>query len=88
MFLIILLLLLIAYWYYSNQNEEAGFHYGRLPIRYDPSIYYNGDLDYYESPYVFFKRPKQNAYWECFELNKSIGASNGDAYQLCRSYID
>ncbi len=97
MILLVLVLILIVYWYYFVIDNEAGFHrggWGRIPIRYDPSMYYDDRMDWYESPYIFFdrqppfQRNRNQSYWECFELNKSIGANNRDAYRLCKHYID
>lgn len=95
----VLILLLFLVLFLSNDIE--GFHrrgyrrrnYFPYYRRYDPSYYYNDEPDWYESPYVFFNRRPvgeigNKAYWQCFELNKSTGVSNDDAYKLCRRYID
>ncbi len=99
-YIIILVVIVLFIWYlgdYSLYDDLAGFHRGRRRyphiVRYDPSLYYYDSLDWYESPNIFFdKLHKSNinnqAYWQCFEINKSSGASNSDAYKLCRNYIN
>lgn len=100
LWLIILLVILIVWWYVSEDHQENFYgdrfgSWGRFPIRYDPSLYYNYDIGYYESPYVLYRRRPSfqdpmiinKPYWECFEKNVAIGMSDTDAYKMCRVFI-
>ena len=96
MFGLLIVLFIALVWYFQEPEGFRGRRGGRWPyyVGYDPSRYYSDEPNWYESPYIFFNRRKPHdnlfnqAYWQCFELNKSGGVSNEDAYRLCRRYID